>query len=373
MDQLAPPPLSTANDSLVKFFVERGLHPYQLPMACDYVPECLTCQSYLCARGCKNDGSQCLRVAIEQHGAQLLDRCEVTHIDADAHAVTGISCKRADQTFSVTARRYILAAGALETPGLLLKSTSEQWPNGLANQNDQVGRNLMRHYVDLYAVFTAPKPDPTQRSKEIAFNDFYTHSGTKLGSVQSFGLLPPAKELADEIGVDVAHTAGKLAGALFNAVKPITRFFLHHIFSRTMILATTLEDLPFPENRVTVSAAGSNAKKQAIQIHYTVHPREQDRIAKMRKLMKDTLKPMRYLLLKQAENNERIAHVCGTARMGENPNISVCDKHQKVHGIDNLYIADSAVFPSSGGINPSLTIAALSLKLAQHLEDKDNA
>lgn len=369
---LDPPALSEANRSLTHFFTDKGLHPYQLPMACEYLPQCLTCQSYLCAKGCKNDASACVRTAIENHGALLLDQCEVTHIQASASTVTGITCSRANETFTVTATRYILAAGALETPSLLLRSSSAQWRDGLGNQNDQVGRNLMRHYVDLYAVFTSPKPDPAQRSKEIAFNDFYHSDGNKLGSVQSFGLLPPPRELANEIAADVQHSAGKVVGTLFNAVKPITRFFLQQIFSRTMILATTLEDLPFAQNRVTLSTHADANGKRRIQIRYAVHEQEKLRISKMRDLMKNALHPKRYLLLKQAENNERIAHVCGTARLGENPASSVCDQHQKVHGLDNLYIADSSVFPSSGGINPSLTIAALSLRLAQHLENDNH-
>ena len=74
------------------------------------------------------------------------------------------------------------------------------------------------------------------------------------------------------------------------------------------------------------------------------------------------------MLLKQANNNERIAHVCGTCRFGDDPQASVCDANGRVHGMSNLYIADSSVFPSSGGINPSLTVAALSLRMANHLE-----
>lgn len=368
----SPPPLSAANQKMHETLSNKGLNPYQLPMACAFEPGCLTCQSYLCAKGCKNDGSQCISLALEKYSAQLLDCCEVTAISESDDQIAAIECIRAGAAFTLSANCYILAAGALETPSLLLRSTSPRWPTGLGNRHDQVGRNLMRHYVDLYAVFTSPRPEPDQRSKEIAFNDFYVNGGTKLGSVQSFGLLPPAKELADEIAADVRHEAGALAGALFGAVKPMVRFVLGQIFSRTLILASTLEDKPFADNRVTVSGLPDGADKPTIQIHYVVKDSEKSRITKMRDLMQATLKPMRFLLLKQAENNERLAHVCGTARMGDDPLSSVCDKNQKVHEIDNLYIADGSVFPSSGGINPSLTIAALSLRLAEHLEAKKN-
>ncbi|MFK7976872.1 MAG: GMC oxidoreductase [Halioglobus sp.] len=371
-DYAAAPPLSNANELMSNALAAKGLHPYQLPMACEFVPDCATCQSYLCTKGCKVDASVCVRLAVDNHRAELLDHCEVTLIEANEAQATAVQCTREGETFTLSANRLILAAGALETPSLLLRSTSAAWPNGLANQNDQVGRNLMRHYVDLYAVFTSPKPNPSQRTKEIAFNDFYLRGDEKLGSVQSFGLLPPAKELADEIASDVRHTAGAIAGALFKVVKPLVALVLGQIFSRTLILASTLEDQPFDDNRVTLKPAKGNPDKHEIHIHYVVRDSEKSRIEKMRTLMKTALKPMRFLLLKQAENNERLAHVCGTARMGHNPKTSVCDENQKAHGIDNLYIADGSVFPSSGGINPSLTIAALSLRLAKHLEANEN-
>lgn len=370
---LEPPAISRPNQQLSDFFAGKGLHPYQLPMACKYTEGCLTCQSFLCARGCKQDASTCLQTAITDHNAHLLDRCTVTAIEATDSDVTAVACQRDGEPLRIKAKRYILAAGALETPRLLLSSVSDHWPQGLANRNDQVGRNLMRHYVDLYAIFTTPRPDAAQRIKEIAFNDFYLHKGEKLGSVQSFGLLPPPSVLVNEIAADIRHLAGPAVAGLFAIVKPVTQLILSQIFRRSVLLASTLEDLPFRENRVTVADLPDATGSRPLQITYNIHKAEAARIARMRELMKDALKPMRYLLLKQAESNERLAHVCGTARFGEDPSASVCDTNQRAHGVSNLYIADSSVFPSSGGINPSLTIAALSLRLARHLEANGHA
>jgi choline dehydrogenase-like flavoprotein len=369
MSYLPPPTLSTPNQTLYDFLRRKGMHPYQLPLACEQVAGCEGCQSYLCARKCKNDSSRiCLEPALDEHGAQLLDECEALRLEANATRVEGIECSRRGQTITLRADRYIIAAGALETPKLLLNSASGIWPTGLANDSTQVGKNLMRHYIDLYAVFCKERLTRNTRVKELAFNDFYLRDGRKLGSVQSFGFLPPARMLVNEIARDLQRDVGRLAGAAFNLVKPLARTGLNQLFSHSLILATTLEDLPYERNRVQLSATTDDRGRRGLQISYTIAGSEQLRIATFRRVMKEVLQPRRFLLLKQAHNNERIAHVCGTCRFGTDPRNSVCDANNKVHAMSNLYIADSSVFPSSGGINPSLTIAALSLRLAAHLE-----
>jgi choline dehydrogenase-like flavoprotein len=89
--------------------------------------------------------------------------------------------------------------------------------------------------------------------------------------------------------------------------------------------------------------------------------------------MRRILKPYRHLLLKQGENNRRLAHVCGTCRFGLDPRDSVLDRDNKAHGIDNLYVVDASFFPSSGGTNPALTIAANALRVAEHLINRNGA
>jgi choline dehydrogenase-like flavoprotein len=83
--------------------------------------------------------------------------------------------------------------------------------------------------------------------------------------------------------------------------------------------------------------------------------------------MNRLLKPFRPMLIKQAENNERLAHACGTCRFGVNSADSVLDEDNRAHGLDNLYVVDASFFPSSAGINPSLTIAANALRVANSI------
>ena len=116
------------------------------------------CQGFLCPKACKNDSKRiCLDSAIQQDGAQLLDECRVVRLEADHDTVTHVICVRRGEEFRLLGTNVVLAAGALETPALLLRSASSDWPDGLANASGLVGRNLMRHDIDLYAVFLKAK------------------------------------------------------------------------------------------------------------------------------------------------------------------------------------------------------------------------
>lgn len=352
-----PPSLSPRNAELYDHFQRQGLHPYQLPLACESVPDCECCQGYLCAKNCKNDaGRMCLEPAVRDHGAVLLDDCEVLHLEATPDQVTGIVCRHREQTVTLHANRVILAAGALTTPALLLRSTSAHWPRGLANASELVGRNLMRHCVDLYLVFT--RSDGENRFKELGLSDFYQSGGEKLGTIQSFGLLPPAPILAATMAKEVRDVA-PWAAPLFRLVQPLVRAVLPTVFKRGVLLAAIMEDLPYDDNRVTISPSP--------RLDYRLHPDDMSRLKTFRSHVGRALKPYRYLALHQAEKNSMLAHVCGTCRFGEDPANSVLDRHNRAHGIRNLYVVDSSFFPSSGGTNPALTIAANALRVADHL------
>jgi choline dehydrogenase-like flavoprotein len=359
---MTPPPLTPAAGELFAFFQQRQLHPYRLPMACEFVPGCAACQGYLCDRQCKNDANRiCLQPALTEHGARLFDQCEVLRLEASRSDVTGVVCTWRGREITLRAKTVVLAAGALESPRILLRSASPEWPNGLANDSMQVGRNLMRHFIDLYLIEPKHKGEFDNRQKEFAFNDFYQADGRKLGSVQSFGRLPPAPVLAASMADDLRQGALPWTAPLFKLARPVVAPFLNQLVERRMILATTMEDPPYADNRVTAAPDGP------LTLEYRVRPRDHARIAAFRSLMKGVLKPYSYSLIKQADNNQRIAHACGTCRFGDDPATSVLDADNRAHGLANLYVVDSSFFPSSGGTNPSLTIAANALRVADHL------
>ena len=363
---MTPPPLTPVAAELFAFFKGKQLHPYRLPMACEFVPGCSGCQGYLCANNCKNDANRmCLAPAIAKHGARLLDGCEVRRIEAGPDTASAVFCHWRGRDITLRAKTIVLAAGALESPRILLASSSPAWPDGLANRSGQVGKNLMRHHIDLYLIEPKLKGEFDNRQKEFAFNDFYQADGQKLGSVQSFGRLPPAPVLAASLTDDLRQGPLPWVAPLFSLVKPFVKPALRKMVERRLILATTIEDLPYADNQISVAAADDGASR--LTMHYRVREHDQARIDAMRALMKATLKPYAFSLIKQAENNQRIAHACGTCRFGDDPRDSVLDKNNRAHGLQNLYIVDSSFFPSSGGTNPSLTIAANALRVADHL------
>jgi choline dehydrogenase-like flavoprotein len=361
---MAPPPLTPAAHELFGFLEGRELHPYRLPLACEFVDGCSGCQGYLCARACKNDaGRMCLEPALRDHGARMLDHCEVTALEADGGRVTGVICERQGERFTLRAPIVILGAGALETPRILLDSASTHWPQGLANASGLVGRYLMRHYIDLYLVEPKLEGEFDNRQKELAFNDFYLQDGVKLGSVQSFGRLPPPATLAASVADELRQGPLPWVAPLFKLAKPFVLPVLDGLVHRRMILATTLEDFPYADNRVAPGGGGA----ARLRIDYRVRPADHERIAAFREKMGGVLSGYRYKRIEQADNNQRIAHACGTCRFGDDPAASVLDRNNRAHGIDNLYVVDSSFFPSSGGTNPSLTIAANALRVAAHL------
>lgn len=356
-DALLPsPPFTPSGAELADLFQSRGLHPYPLHVACEFLPDCESCQSYLCPRECKNDATRmCLRPAVNDHGAHFLDQCDVIALEATRTKVEGVVCRRQGETFTLRGRVIALAAGALATPGILLGSTSPDWPQGLANAHDQVGRNVMRHCIDLYVLFPKTKEPIVGQVKELAFNDFYQVDGWKLGTVQSAGATPPIEVLINQ--------PGWINWLLRRGRGPLGRlwegFRLH-----TSALAAIMEDLPYADNRVR----RSDSATAPYRLEYRFRPADQARATEFRRRMKAALGKTRNIHLKAGADNKPIAHVCGGCRFGDDPRTSVLDRDCRAHGVDNLFVVDSSFFPSSGGINPSLTIAANALRVAKAID-----
>lgn len=346
---------------LTNHFNDIGLHPYQPPLACDFVKDCMNCQGFICGKNCKNDSVKVfLKPAMEQFGATLIDECAVVKINSDADTIKSITCQRQNKTIELKAKIIILAAGALNTPSLLLNSKSKEWPDGLANQSGLVGKNLMRNFYDLYFVFPKKKESLLNSPKDIYLTDFYTKNENKLGIIQSFGHLSPEAVLK---GLD-----NDIENSRFSFLLPILRKFypfalklITRMIKSSYILVSTMEDMPYLDNQI-IPADDSGGK---LTFDYKIHPYDKKRISQLRKKIKHILKPFKVFVLKQAEQNKNfIALACGTCRFGNNPNKSVLDKNNKAHNINNLYIVDSSFFPTNSGLNSAHTIAANALRVA---------
>ncbi len=359
---MSPPELTESNSEMYSFLQKKGFHPYQLPLACEFKPGCKNCQGFLCPNDCRNDsGTICVQPAVSKYGAVLLDLCEVKTVKASDGIITSAVCEHQGISLTIRGSVFVLAAGALHTPALLLRSATSEYPRGLANSSDQVGRNLMRHYIDIYAIFSKKKPQNSDYHKQIAFNDLYSTEDGRLGTVQSFGKLPPTEIQVATVYQKLKNSPLPFLAGIFNVFRPIAGFFAKAIFADRLILSSIMEDMPCGSNRITVSDTGD------VMMNYHINAAEQARIGLFRKRMKDVLRPYRYFLIKQAESNGRIAHICGTCRIGNDPSTSVLTPQNETHDVKNLYVTDSSFFPTSGGTNPALTIAANALRVGEYI------
>jgi len=355
----AAPPFSADNLPLVDYLAGRGLHPYHLPMACEYTHGCATCQTYLCDQPCKNDAARNgLLPAIAEHGADLLTECRVVRLDADRSQVRKLICEHPCGTLTLNAKVVVLAAGALATPVLLLNSRSGDWPRGLANGSDWVGRNFMRHLLEPIEIWPQPDSKITAPNKEIGLNDFYFWEGQKYGTVQSFGAIPPMEWLTNRPG---------WRSKALRLMSPAVQRIYERFFTGGLVLAAIMEDLPYLDNRVLPSDRPSVDGRQRLRIQYRLHASEIERRAAFLRQLKAVLAPFRKIALGSGKGNGNLGHVCGTCRFGSDPKTSVLNPQNRAHEVDNLYVVDTSFFPSSAGLNPSLTVAANALRVAAHV------
>jgi choline dehydrogenase-like flavoprotein len=339
------PAAAPAARALAEALRSRGAHPYPLPLACELSGACTTCQGYLCPSGCKNDADRiALRPALAR-GARLLTPCEVTHLEAGRTRVRAVHCRAWGRPLRLKARVFVLGCGALFTPALLLTSRQPHWEKGLANGSGQVGRNLMRHAIDLWLLRGAPLLEAPGDAKALGFNDLYTCGRLKLGSVQSFGAAPPLEYLRRQPNAPLVWRLG-----------PLSRW-LWHRYCRVPLLASILEDLPYPENRVEPGADGR------LHLHYRLRASEEMRRRAFRGELRGLLRGLGATLVSGRDAPKALGHVCGTCRFGNDPAASVLDRDNRAHELDNLYVVDASFFPSSAGLNPALTIAANALRV----------
>ena len=358
----AAPPFSADNQPLVDYLAGRGLHPYHLPMACDYTDDCATCQAHLCPRSCKNDAARNgVLPAVTKHGAHLLAECRVVRLEADRTQVRQVICEHRSDMLALKAKVVVLAAGALVTPVLLLNSRSGNWPHGLANGSDWVGRNLMRHLMDWIEVWPQRGCKITNENKEIGLNDFYFWEGQKLGTVQSAGAM------ASLGSIDMMTNHPGWGPKALRLMSPAVRPIYDRFFNGGLVLTAMLEDLPYLDNRVLPSDRPSLDGRQRLRLQYRLHASEIERRAVFLWQVKEVLKPFRKLTLRTGQNNTTLGHVCGTCRFGTDPKTSVLNPQNRAHEVDNLYVVDASFFPSSTGLNPSLTVAANALRVAAHV------
>ena len=281
------------------------------------------------------------------------------HVNPSGRAIRAVEADVNGDSWLFSADVVVLAAGAINTPAILMRSINAHHPKGIGNGSDQVGRNLMKPQLTSILQLAAA-PNSGRYPRSFGVNDYYwgdKNVSFPLGHIQSCG--------------------GVLQDALFAESPPVlslvTRlmpnFGLEELASRSVAWWAMSEVLPDPHNKVYLQG-------DQLRINYIPNNREaHDRLVYR---WIDTLKAVEAdpdtHVVRSAPTHPRgeapisvMGYACGTCRMGSNPATSVVDLQGRSHEIDNLYIADASVFPSCPSIGPGLTVIANALRLGEQL------
>lgn len=362
-DALLPPPAMGDRDR--HFFDamrQAGLHPYRQHMAVRYLEGCTECGGSPCGRDCKQDARNVFILPALATGLlTLLEETEVVEVLADRERARGVVVAGPDGPVTISGGAVVLASGALSTPAILQRSRSPAWPAGVGNDHDLVGRYLMFHTSDFVAVWPRRGLPAAGPGRTISFRDFYELDGRKLGEVQSMGLSAGYPEILTFLHQWFEKSPLKRVGV----VRPLLRipaWLAAKVFSEASVFATIVEDFPSPENRVVIGADDP----QDVEVRYAIPEELHQRVRDMRRLLTERLSRLRVMVVNH-DVMLNYGHACGTCRAGVDPASSVVDADCRVHGLSNLYVLDGSFMPTSGGANPSLTIGANALRVAERI------
>jgi choline dehydrogenase-like flavoprotein len=373
------PRIQQLSDDLAR----QGLTPFHVPLGIRLDEKdprnspclrCNTCDGFPCLVHAKSDAqTMCVDPALRYPNVTLLTNAYVTRLgtSASGREVTSVyvrrmtgsvapaSSERPEDIFS--ADLVVVSCGAINSAALLLRSANDKHPRGLGNCSDVVGRHYMGH-INSVLMAVSKCPNPTVFQKTLGVNDFY------------FG----SKEF--EFPMGHISFVGKLdAIALSAGAPPLTPGFTLDLMARhSLDFWLTSEDLPDPQNRVTLDRDGR------IELRYI--PNNETGHRRLIKTLEHVLQKQtacgehghachqgvfsRSLFVGQRIPLAGVAHQNGTIRFGRDPKTSALDATCKAHDVDNLYVVDGSFFPSSGAVNPALTIMANALRVGDHLLER---
>ena len=346
-----------------------GYHPFSAPCgilldeadrARSACIRCGWCDGYPCLVHAKSDAETiAVRPILDLPNVTLLVDAEALKLETDptGRSVTDVVVSRAGVTEHYRADIVVVAAGASNSAKLLLQSANDQHPNGLANGSDQVGRNYMFHNSKAVVALAKERND-TVFQKTLGINDFYFgdgEGGWPLGNIQMVG----------------KSNGFAMKGEEPKLTKLAPHWSLDDVAEHAVDFWLTTEDLPDPENRVTLGDEGR------IQLTYTSNnDDEADRLyGELKKILNHTGMAEHHVLDKNFYMKMNIpiagvAHQAGTCRFGDDPATSVLDPSCKAHEVDNLYVVDTSFFPSIGAVNPALTAMANAIRVGEHLAER---
>jgi choline dehydrogenase-like flavoprotein len=321
---------------------------------------CQDCDGFPCLVHAKSDAEViAVRPALEHDNVTLLTNTEAVSLKANAagNVVTEVVVERDGDTETHEADLFVASCGAANSARLLLASAGDKHPNGLANGSDQVGRNYMFH--NSQAVLALSKePNPTVFQKTLGLNDYY-FAGEEfdhpLGNIQMVG----------------KSQAPMFRGEKPLMTKPAPDWSLERIAAHAVDFWLSTEDLPRPDNRVTLTREG----RVKLSYTYSNEGPKGELYGKLKSILSEIGMHPDHLLphhayLKNEIPVAGVAHQAGTCRFGTDPADSVLDTNCKAHALDNLYVVDTSFFPSIGAVNPALTAMANAIRVGDHLLER---
>jgi choline dehydrogenase-like flavoprotein len=345
--------------------ISAGHRPFHLPVGVDLneanpeTSRCVRCDRFD-GFPCLTDGKAdahvvCVRPALSHPNVTLRTHARVTRLEVDSsgRSVEQVVVDHAGEEEVFSADVVVLSCGAVNSAALLLRSASDAHPGGLANSSDVVGRHYMAH-LNTAVIAISRTPNATKFQKTLGLNDFYwgaADADFPLGHIQMLG-----KSDRDIVRSGAPRFAPGLA--------------FDYIARHALDFWLTTEDIPHPDNRVTIDRRGN------IHLAKTYHNTEPHRrlLAKLKSLLGPLgchqMTIPRWSVLSQQIPLAGIAHNCGTVRFGNDPRGSALDVNCKAHDVDNLYVVDTSFFPSSSAVNPSLTAIANALRIGDHLLER---
>ena len=356
-------------EKLAEDFRAAGLRPFHTPLgimldeANPRLSPCIrcdTCDGFPCLVHAKSDAQVlCIDPALQYPNVTLLTNAIVQTLKSDSSGreVKEVVVERKGNLETYSADIVVVSCGAINSAALLLRSANDKHPNGLANSSDVVGRHYMGH-TNSVLMAISKCPNRTVFQKSLSVNDFY------------FG--------SRDFEYPMGHISfvGKLDAVTLRAGAPAIApgFTLELMAKHSLDFWLTSEDLPDPNNRVTINRDGQ------IVLSYT--PNNEKAHEQLKRHLQQALKHntcsvhggechqglfSRNLYVGQRIPLAGVAHQNGTIRFGADQKTSALDVNCKAHDLDNLYVVDGSFFPSSAAVNPALTIMANALRVGDHL------
>lgn len=344
----------------------------------------------------------------------------VVEIEADetAQSITRLRIATLqNQHFWLAAKIFILATGGMENARLLLLS-NQQKTAGLGNQNDLVGRFFMDRPIlslglvpfesrlfdqtslyDIYPVNGVPVMARVQLSEAAMRQERLMNNGAQIfprplghqreaiNALKALSLSirqgKPSPEASKQFQIAVRGIDYIIAAAFWATVRRLPAFrrgnwsylpLEKRRFSQFEIFYQ-IEQAPDPENRITLSQERDCLGQQKTEIHWQLNEIDVQHAIRVQEIWAEEFSRAGFGTLEFARKKEDLKfektamhHHMGATRMHHDPKQGVVDANCKVHGLTNLFIAGCSVFPTSGYANPTLTIIALSLRLADHIK-----